>query len=369
MKTFENLIDEVQKPGLCHHCGGCVTFCTAINYGALELSEEGMPQFADRAKCIECGLCYSICPEIDEMQEETRQVAGWEPPMGRVLDTAVARSTDPQIRARATDGGVVTALLVHLFDRGHIDGAIVTKQTGPFERDPWLATSRDEIIEAAGFYIDSSHGMKHFGHDYSTYSPSVQEFRPILQKGLRRVAMVGTPCQIKALRKMEALGIVPSDSIRYRLGLFCSGNFLFNEKERQALEHKGGFKWQDVDKVNLRDALLITLKTGAQKSIPLAELEFMKRFACHYCPDYAAEYADISFGGIGAEQGWTTVVTRSPVGRAIMADARGKTVEMYDFSRSPDKPMKVLKTIQEASNRKKIYSQQMHERLLAEPSA
>ncbi len=364
MKTFEDLIEEVQKPGLCHHCGGCVTFCTAINYGALELNDEGMPQFGDRAKCIECGLCYSICPEIDEMQEETRQVAGWEPPMGRVLDTGVARSTDANIRAKATDGGVVTALLVHLFDRGHIDGAIVTKQTGPFEREPWLATSRDEIIEAAGFYIDSSHGMKHFGHDYSTYSPSVQEFRPILQKGLRRVAMVGTPCQIKALRKMEALGIVPSDSIRYSLGLFCSGNFLFDAKERQALEKIGGFKWQDVDKVNLRDELIVTLNTGAQKTIPLSELEFMKRFACHYCPDYAAEYADISFGGIGAEEGWTTVITRSPVGRAILADARGKAVEIYNFKSSPDKPMEVMKKIQAASNRKKKYSKQMHDKLV-----
>ncbi|MDJ0667549.1 MAG: Coenzyme F420 hydrogenase/dehydrogenase, beta subunit C-terminal domain [Desulfobacterales bacterium] len=364
MKTFEDLIEEVQKPGLCHHCGGCVTFCTAINYGALELDADGMPQFADRAKCIECGLCYSICPEIDEMQEETRQVAGWEPPMGRVLDTTVARSTDSTIRAKATDGGVVTALLVHLFDRGHIDGAIVTKQTGPFEREPWLATSREEIIDAAGFYIDSSHGMKHFGHDYSTYSPSVQEFRPMLQKGLRRVALVGTPCQIKALRKMEALGIVPSDSIRYTMGLFCSGNFLFDEKERQVLEQKGGFKWQDVQKVNLRDKLIVQLNTGDKKTIPLSELEFMKRFACHYCPDYAAEYADISFGGIGAEEGWTTVITRSPVGRAILADARGKAVEIYNFKSSPDKPMEVMKKIQTASNRKKKYSKQMHDKLV-----
>jgi hypothetical protein len=39
MKTFFNLIQEVQKPGLCHHCGGCVTFCTAINDGALETGE------------------------------------------------------------------------------------------------------------------------------------------------------------------------------------------------------------------------------------------------------------------------------------------------------------------------------------------
>ena len=64
MKTFFNLIQEVQKPGRCHHCGGCVTFCTAINYGALELGEDGKPRYKDIEKCIECGLCYSICPGL-----------------------------------------------------------------------------------------------------------------------------------------------------------------------------------------------------------------------------------------------------------------------------------------------------------------
>ena len=93
MKTFFNLIQEVQKPGLCHHCGGCVTFCTAINYGALELGEDGRPRYKDIEKCIECGLCYSICPEIHELDEETRRMVSWSAPMGRILNTTVARAT------------------------------------------------------------------------------------------------------------------------------------------------------------------------------------------------------------------------------------------------------------------------------------
>ena len=46
----------------------------------------------------------------------------------------------------------------------------------------------------------------------------------------------------------------------------------------------------------------------------LSDLESLKRRACNFCGDYSAEYADISFGGIGAEEGWTTVIVRSPVG-------------------------------------------------------
>ena len=87
MKTFFNLIQEVQKPGLCHHCGGCVTFCTAINYGALELGEDGRPRYKDIEKCIECGLCYSICPEIGELDEEAKRRVAWSAPMGRILET------------------------------------------------------------------------------------------------------------------------------------------------------------------------------------------------------------------------------------------------------------------------------------------
>ena len=364
MKTFSDLIEEVQEPGLCHRCGGCVTFCTSINYGALKLGDDGAPMYADREKCIECGLCYSICPEIDEYQEETKKVSGWTPPMGHIIETMTARALDPIIRGKATDGGVVTALLVHLFDRGHIDGAIVTRQTGPFERDPMLATSRQEIIDSAGFYFDSSHGVKHFGHDYSTYSPSVQEFRPMMQKGLRRVALVGTPCQIKTLRKMEAMSIVPSDSIKITLGLFCSGNFIFDQEERRRLEEIAGIAWTDVRKINIKDELMIHLTSGRLKTVPLESIDFMKRYACRFCPDYASEYADVSFGGIGADEGWTTVITRTPIGRAIMADAKGNTLEIYDVSRRPEMTSQIREKVRDKSMKKKAYSSRMHDSLV-----
>ncbi|MCP4672066.1 MAG: coenzyme F420 hydrogenase, partial [Desulfobacula sp.] len=67
---------------------------------------------------------------------------------------------------------------------------------------------------------------------------------------------------------------------------------------------------------------------GEIRKIGLDKLDFMKRKACSFCMDYSAELADISFGGIGANEGWTTVITRTPLGRAILADAKGKTLEI-----------------------------------------
>ena len=363
MKTFFNLIQEVQKPGLCHHCGGCVTFCTAINYGALELGEDGKPRYKDIEKCIECGLCYSICPEIGELDEETKRRVAWSAPMGRILETTIARATDPEVQAVATDGGVVTGLLLHLFDLGRIDGAIVSRPVGLFQRQPWLALTREEIIEAAGFHFDTSAGMTLFSEVYSTYSPSIVELEDVARHHLNRVAFVGTPCQINSLRRMEVLGIVPAGSIKFHLGLFCTGNFHFGPEQRQQLEEIGGFNWDEVRKVNVKEELMIHLHNGEIRCIPLDQLDFMKRYACRYCDDYAAEFADLSFGGIGAPEGWTTVMARTPLGRAILADAKGTDLEHFNFKDDPQLAQQALATVMEWSDKKKQQAQAMHQEL------
>jgi coenzyme F420 hydrogenase subunit beta len=85
----------------------------------------------------------------------------------------------------------------------------------------------------------------------------------------------------------------------------------------------------------------------------LDELEFMKRFACYFCEDYAAEFADISFGGIGAEEGWTTVITRTPLGRAIFADAKGTSIEISGTEQSPDLSHQAFSKVRRCSDKKR----------------
>jgi coenzyme F420 hydrogenase subunit beta len=365
MKTFFDLIQEVQKPGLCHRCGGCVTFCSAVNYGALEIDPEGKPRYGEIEKCIECGLCHAICPEIDELEQETRERLGWIPPIGRVIETTVARAADPAVRRSATDGGVVTALLLHLLERGRIDGAIVTKHAGAYRRQPFLATSTEGIRDAAGFFFDTSHGMKDFGDRYMTHS-QIEEFDPMIKKGLKRVAFVGTSCQIKSVRRMQTLGVVPSDAVQFCLGLFCSGNFTFGDEQRRQLAEVGRFGWAEVRKINIKENLLVHLKSGDVRTVPLDSLEFMRRHACRYCPDYSAEFADVSFGGIGAEEGWTTVITRTPLGRAALADAAGAgKLEEYSTKANPNYASQALARVRSWAAKKRRHAQTHRKTLTA----
>ncbi len=329
-KTFFNLIQEVQKEGKCSHCGGCVTFCSAINYGALELDDEGMPVFADIEKCNECGLCYAICPQTHELDLDIREKAGWKRPFGSVISTGIARARDEELVKKATDGGVVTALLTRMLAAGKINGAIVSKST-PHGRVPCLARTPEDLMASAGSHFGSSQGMVEFAADYATFSPSIKALAELKETSMNRLAFVGVPCQINTMRKMQAMGILPSDAISCYLGLFCSGNYHFGTNLFARLEDKYQFSYKDVSKINVKDDFIFSLKSGRQVLIPIRELGQVRREACNFCEDFAAEYADISFGGLGAEQGWTTAIIRTDAGRQIYEDGLATVLEAFPF--------------------------------------
>jgi coenzyme F420 hydrogenase subunit beta len=361
-QTFSDLIEQVQVKGLCNRCGGCVSFCSAINYGALEVGEEGYPRYLDREKCIECGLCYLICPEIGILTREMQMLVNWQPPMGHIIRVSSARAADPVIREHATDGGAVTAILCYLLDNGYIDGAIVSRHDGPMHRRPYVATTREEIIGAAGSFFDQSQGPETFGHSYTTYSPSVQAFDFVKSHEMMRFAMVGTPCQINTVRKMQTLGIVPAPAIRYKLGLFCMENLSFDEPGRKRIEAIGGFRFSQVRKINVKDEFMFHLQTGETVTIPFEELEPFSRPACLLCSDYAAEYADISFGGVGSGDGWTTVITRTTVGEALYVWAAPTVFEEFPRTAVNNFTGRVLTKIGEHSDRKKARARKKRER-------
>ena len=133
--------------------------------------------------------------------------------------------------------------------------------------------------------------------------------------------MVGTPCQIHTVRKMQVLRVIPSDVIQYYFGLFCMENFSFNDLQLEALGKKHLFDPTEIVKVNVKEDFFLNLKDGRVIHIPFEEIDSIARPACLVCPDFSAEYSDVSFGGLGSHEGHTTVLMRSEKGRWVYREA------------------------------------------------
>ncbi len=315
VKSFEDLKREVIAINLCGRCGGCASFCSADEMNALEFNRTDGPRLVAEENCVKCGICYLICPQIKALDGEVREKFGWQRPIGTYRAITSARTTEPKVAEVCTDGGVVTSVLRYALKKRLIQGALVSKRIGPFIRQPFLATNPEELIEAAGTHFDEVQHLDQFGKEYSTYSPTIQEIKKINQLRLDRIALVGTPCQIYTVRKMQTLNIVPADSIVFTVGLFCMENFSFDTKAKKALEKKLGVKIDDIAKLNIKDDVIMTATSGAVHHLPFEAVDEVARPACMACPDFANDFADISVGGLGSPDGYTTTVIRTGIGQ------------------------------------------------------
>ena len=322
IKNFQDLKQEVINAGLCGRCGGCASFCSAGDINALEFNRADGPRLVSEENCVKCGICYLICPQIKALDAEVREKFGWQKPIGVYDLITSACTTEPRVSEVCTDGGVVTSILRYALKKQLIQGALVSKRTGPFTRQPFLATNPDELIEAAGTHFDEVQHLGQFGKDYSTYCPTIQEIKNIGQLRMDRIAMVGTPCQIYTVRKMQALNIVPADSIAFTVGLFCMENFTFDNKSVKVLEEKLGLKIGDIAKLNIKDDVILTTTDGQVHHLPFEAVDEVARPACMACPDFANDFADISVGGLGSPDGYTTTVVRTSIGQKFYNGAK-----------------------------------------------
>jgi coenzyme F420-reducing hydrogenase beta subunit len=80
-------------------------------------------------------------------------------------------------------------------------------------------------------------------------------------------------------------------------------------------------KVEDIMRVNIKEDFILTMKSGISLHIPLKEIEEIARPACLACKLFANAYADISVGGLGSPDGYTTVMIRTIKGKEMFADA------------------------------------------------
>lgn len=320
--TFGDLEEDVIDRGICAMCRGCVTFCSAGSLHALTIRED-KPAYLDEEACLKCGICYLICPRTEDLEAALRKRYGYEPPAGRYLEVGSLRTTSQEIRSVCSDGGVVTGLLTYMLESGIIDGAVVSRKEELWNNQPMLATTPQDLLEGAGTSMAVSASVEDLS-DYTTYVPTLLAIRSLRASDLTRVAAVGTPCQIKTLRKMQLLQIVPAHIVRFTVGLFCYENLQFTHEGGRQLEEKIGAPLSEVTKINIKEDFIVRLGDGATVHIDLDELGDLVRPECIPCIDFSNYTADISVGGLGSADGYTTTMIRSRRAKALVEEAVAK---------------------------------------------
>jgi coenzyme F420 hydrogenase subunit beta len=228
---------------------------------------------------------------------------------GSHLFKALARARDPNILELGQDGGAVTAMIAWGLDTGELDGAVVAapSETTPWLDEPRVVTNKQQLLAAAGSRY--------------TYCATPLALERVAAKGLNAIAIVGVSCESTAVRQLQAAKIKRwVRPIKLVFGLMCCETFDYDSYMVGKIQQERGIPLTEVTKVNIKGRVIVTLRDGTDVTIPLKESRPQANPWCHHCPDFAAEHADLSFGGLGME-GWTMVLVRSEHGRDYLERA------------------------------------------------
>jgi coenzyme F420 hydrogenase subunit beta len=317
---WAHLFDEVVTSGLCTGCAGCVIACphdvlgyddTNGVYKPFHLELDDGPGGCGHGE-RGCTSCTRACPRFRAWEPEidnflfgrTRQPAEMD---GISKDIILARATSPEVLDKGQDGGLVSAILLWCLDHGYIDAGLVSYLEGDgstWKAIPGVATTREEILASAGSRY--------------TYSANTMAYSDAVARGFEKLALVGMSCQssVPPALKVRKAG-KPARRIALNIGLLCSKTFddaIFEE----LFEAKYGLRKADMVKMNIKGVFQIWMRDGSYHEINLKECHAWTREGCKTCPDFAAEHADISTGGIGAFNDWTLTIVRTDLGREII---------------------------------------------------
>jgi len=221
---------------------------------------------------------------------------------------AIAQASNGKVLSACQDGGVVTALLLYSLENGLINAAVTSgiSQEKPLLPTPKLATTPQEILECAG--------TRYF------YSPSVFALAEGVKQKKTSMAFVGTPCQIRAIRKLQQAGLKKyTEPVKLLIGLLCSECFTYEGLVEKYINNTLNINPNSIRKMNIKGKMIINTNSSVQ-TIPLAEAKQYARKKCQACDDFSSELADISCGGLGLD-GWTFVIMRTETGEELFKAA------------------------------------------------
>jgi coenzyme F420 hydrogenase subunit beta len=289
------------------------------------------PRLADPAPrgamCTDCGLsrmalaprCGTACqftvPDYPARERAAHGAVGGDDHFGRVLSMHRAAMVPPCEGAQWT--GIASSLGARMLETGEVTAVLTLAPApdDPFRGVPVIVTDPADMARVRGMRMG--------------FSPLLALLEPAAAQGHRRIAVIGVPCQVHALRAIEAeLGL---DRLLV-IGTPCSDNTTIDRFHAflNRLTDRPG----DVTYLEFRAdyRVEIRFRDGGMRLIPFLKLPLSDLppdffpLTCRTCTDYGNRLADIVVGYMGGD-GDQWVIVRNERGRAML-DALGDEVAL-----------------------------------------
>jgi coenzyme F420 hydrogenase subunit beta len=322
-KSIETISDVVGWR-MCLGCGGCAWACPNRAIILHDIPDRGIRPIRNPDLCKHCGLCLAVCPGWT-MSRNRELSSAWSPQekkWGSMMAVWEGYSSDPDIRFRASSGGLATALALYCIEQMQMDGVLHVRgsQDIPWKNETVFSRNRDELKTTAG----------------SRYSPAspCEQFECLTQC-VGQGVVIGKPCDIACLRKAQANHESLRDRVGLAISIFCAGTpstqgtlevirRLGASPEQVASLHYRGDGWPGQTRITLKHEST-TLSMPYEQSwgtILTGHIDLR----CRLCPDGTGEYADLSCGDAWyhlneKDPGRSLVIVRTQRGKDILAGA------------------------------------------------
>ena len=299
------------------YCTGCSACSNVCVQNAIEMRDGirgELHPFIDYNKCIQCGLCEKVCPQLNT------------PQMISPMRCYAASKLDKNNMKREASGGIATLIISELYKQGYT--IFATRLDKDMIPKIVKITSLDEI----DFYKGSLYVQSVAGDSFSKIQKSLSDGDSVL--------FVGTPCQVAGLRaflKKDWPKLVCCD-------LFCHGTIptSYFEEEIRYLKKKAitrvtfrGYDdredywlilWNGMDKVYVQSGNVNYYMKSFSDAIALRE-------SCYYC-QYSTQKrtGDISLGDfLGLENSIAKNFKINCVNAVLVNTKKGKMVMEYIY--------------------------------------
>ncbi len=297
-----------------------------------------------RRLCTDCGVsrttqparcgqaCQFIAPDYPALERQVhgraRQEDAAQPDelfFGPYRQMHAARLRQPLPGAQWT--GLTTRLAEHLLDTGQVDAVIAM---APHPEDRWrpmpvIVTRAQDMAQCRGMRMG--------------YAPLISMVEPALAQGHKRLAVIGIPCQVYALRALQPqLEREHGLQALFVIGTPCSDNT--STKNFHDFLARLSPRPQDIAYLEFRADYHVEVRTdqGHKRLIPFLQLPLSDLapdffpLTCRTCVDYSNVLADITVGYMGGDgQQWLLV--RNARGAALLDGLGDEVVLSTPISR------------------------------------